>query len=57
MQHEDASVMMLYHLIKKNGLKEEMGKYGMNGNDVVFIEELIVGPPKDVEKTPDPKVS
>ena len=49
--------MMLYHLIKKNGLKEEMGKYGMNGNDVVFIEELIVGPPKDVEKTPDPKVS
>ena len=49
--------MMLYHLIEENGLMEEMGKYGMNANDVVFIEELIVGPPKDVEKTPDRKVS
>ena len=57
MQHERASVMMLDHLIEENGLMEEMGKYEMNENDVVFIKELIVGPPKDVEKTPDPKVS
>ena len=47
MQHEDASVMMLDHLIKENGLMEEMGKYGLNDNDVDFIKVLIVG---DVEK-------
>ena len=55
-QHEDASVMMLDHLIEENGLMEEMRKYGLDENDVTldvtFIKELIVGPAKNADTTP-----
>ena len=56
LQHEDASVMMLDHLIEENGLMEEMEKYGLYDNEVTFIKEMIVGPTQDKEKTPQ-KVS
>ena len=36
--------MMFQHLIDENGLMEDMTKYGLNDNDMVFIKELIAGP-------------
>ena len=51
-QHEVASEMMLDHLIEENGLMEEMRKYGLDENDVIFIKELIVGPAKNAVTTP-----
>ena len=41
-------------LIKENGLREEMEKYGLNDNDVTFIKEMIVGPTQDEETPPPP---
>ncbi|CAI8021438.1 Deoxynucleoside triphosphate triphosphohydrolase SAMHD1 [Geodia barretti] len=53
-KHEVASVMMLRHLIKENDLMKVMEKdYRLDENDVIFIEELIVGPGKD-EKNETP---
>ena len=57
MQHEDASVMMLDHLIKDNGLMEEMEIYKLDDNDVTFIKELIVGSSQNADRTPSQKVS
>ncbi|CAI8021437.1 Deoxynucleoside triphosphate triphosphohydrolase SAMHD1, partial [Geodia barretti] len=51
-KHEVASEMMLDHLIEENGLMEEMRKYGLDENDVIFIKELIVGPAKNADETP-----
>ena len=51
-QHEVASEMMLDNLIEENGLMEEMRKYGLDENDVIFIKELIVGPAKNADETP-----
>ena len=36
--------MMFEHLIEENGLMEEMEKYGLGVEDIIFIKELIVGP-------------
>ena len=32
---------MLDYLIKENGLEAEFDKYGLNGDDIKFIKELI----------------
>ena len=56
-QHEQASVMMLDHLIEENELMGEMWKYGLDENDITFIKELIVGPSKNANETPGRHVS
>ncbi|CAI7999436.1 Deoxynucleoside triphosphate triphosphohydrolase SAMHD1 [Geodia barretti] len=44
---------MLRHLIKENDLMKVMEKdYRLDENDVIFIEELIVGPAKNADETP-----
>ncbi|KAG5284978.1 hypothetical protein AALO_G00032600 [Alosa alosa] len=51
-QHEDASVKMLRHLVKKNYLKGVLRLNGLNDldNDLDFIASLIKGEPKENEK-------
>ncbi|XP_033754260.1 deoxynucleoside triphosphate triphosphohydrolase SAMHD1-like isoform X2 [Pecten maximus] len=46
-EHEQASVEMFDHLVKKNGLEEEFKKYGLESADLTFIKEQIKGPSKD----------
>ena len=36
--------MMFQHLITENGLVVEMGQYGLDDTDIVFIKEQIAGP-------------
>ncbi|XP_078026099.1 deoxynucleoside triphosphate triphosphohydrolase SAMHD1-like [Epinephelus lanceolatus] len=45
-KHEDASVQMFDHLVKCNGLEEEMKKYSLVPQDQTFIKEMIAGPLK-----------
>ncbi|XP_061082924.1 deoxynucleoside triphosphate triphosphohydrolase SAMHD1-like [Conger conger] len=47
-KHETASVQMLDHLIKVNGLQPVMTRHGLNlPEDLVFIKEQIAGPLKN----------
>ncbi|KAK9981766.1 hypothetical protein ABG768_001290 [Culter alburnus] len=48
--HEKASVDMFHCMIKKNGLRKEMEKYGLNlYEDIIFIKELILKGQKDAK--------
>ena len=42
-QHEEASVMMLEHLISDNELEEEFKFYGLDHDSFTFINNLIRG--------------
>ena len=44
MQHEDASVTMLEHLLEENNLRPDFSRYGLQEQDIVFIKEIIAGP-------------
>ncbi|XP_021355741.1 deoxynucleoside triphosphate triphosphohydrolase SAMHD1-like [Mizuhopecten yessoensis] len=46
-EHEEASVDMFDHLVKKNGLDTEFDKYGLTGTDLIFIKEQIKGPSEE----------
>ncbi len=47
LQHEKGSLDMFEHLVKENGLEEEMKKeYELSPDDLVFIKEMIGGPLK-----------
>ncbi|XP_051560138.1 deoxynucleoside triphosphate triphosphohydrolase SAMHD1-like [Myxocyprinus asiaticus] len=53
-KHEDASVQMLEHLVKENGLSDEMIKYHMiPDEDLKFIKELILGVDTSAEEWPE----
>ncbi|XP_078026100.1 deoxynucleoside triphosphate triphosphohydrolase SAMHD1-like [Epinephelus lanceolatus] len=52
-RHEDASVQMFYHLVERNGLQQEMERYGLVlPVDLTFIEEMIAGPLKKRQGEP-----
>ncbi|XP_078026533.1 deoxynucleoside triphosphate triphosphohydrolase SAMHD1-like [Epinephelus lanceolatus] len=53
-QHENASLQMFDHLVKCNGLQQEMKKYGLVlPVDLTFVKEMIVGlDPEKVDKWP-----
>jgi len=54
-KHEDASCMMLEHLIKENHLEEKFKDYGLNyEEDLIFIKQLI-NPPEDNSNYQRPK--
>ncbi|XP_021349063.1 deoxynucleoside triphosphate triphosphohydrolase SAMHD1-like, partial [Mizuhopecten yessoensis] len=46
-EHEEASVDMFDHLVKKNGLDTEFDKYGLTDMDRTFIKEQIKGPSEE----------
>lgn len=46
-EHEQASVDMFDHLVKKNGLEADFAKYGLTDVDRIFIKEQIKGPSED----------
>jgi len=48
LQHEDASVQMLDHLLDVNDLKPSLEKYGITDNCIDFIKHLIQ--PKQVRR-------
>ena len=39
--------MMFDHMLTSNSLKGEFEKYGLTEQDIIFIKEQIVGPPKE----------
>ncbi|XP_049437953.1 deoxynucleoside triphosphate triphosphohydrolase SAMHD1-like isoform X2 [Epinephelus fuscoguttatus] len=46
-KHDDASLQMFDHLVERNGLEEEMERYGLVlPQDQTFIKEMIAGPLK-----------
>ncbi|KAL7399569.1 hypothetical protein ABVT39_026735 [Epinephelus coioides] len=46
-KHENASVQMFDHLVERNGLQQEMERYGLVlPQDQIFIKEMIAGPLK-----------
>lgn len=49
-EHEQASVDMFEHLVKKNKLEGEFTRYGLTDVDLIFIKEQIKGPSEDVIK-------
>ncbi|XP_078026106.1 deoxynucleoside triphosphate triphosphohydrolase SAMHD1-like [Epinephelus lanceolatus] len=52
-RHEDASVQMFYHLVERNGLQQEMERYGLVlPVDLTFIKEMIAGPLKKRQGEP-----
>ncbi|XP_049437954.1 deoxynucleoside triphosphate triphosphohydrolase SAMHD1-like isoform X3 [Epinephelus fuscoguttatus] len=52
-KHDDASLQMFDHLVERNGLEEEMERYGLVlPQDQTFIKEMIAGPLKKRQVEP-----